>query len=197
MNGAAAGVFLKLAFPPGKQLNQFAGVESLAGIKVGLITGTGKAVPRAYQLAVITAIHTVTNQRTQLLRNGVAQLDCQVGNTQACIQFVGCDDGMGGAGIDAGATAAAMIFARLVNLQGQVSVQLADKKPRAGLLVDQVGVFANPAKAGFLCQRLFKYRCAVGEGAIAKRSCQGFNFVGQLLQPFADDLVIIAAQRVA
>jgi hypothetical protein len=94
-------------------------------------------------------------------------------------------------------TVAAVIFGRAVDLKGQVGVQLANKEPGTRLFVNQVGMLADPAEPGFLCQGLFQYRCAVGKGAVTKRSGQGLDSGRQLLQSLADDFVIVTAQCIA
>ncbi|MCY1446662.1 hypothetical protein D9M71_632450 [compost metagenome] len=81
--------------------------------------------------------------------------------------------------------------------QRQVDVQLAEKEPAAGLLVEQQGVLADPAEPGLLRQGLFQHRRAVDEGAMAERADGLLDAIGQLLQTLADQLVVVAPQGVA
>ena len=166
-------------------------------LETGFARVPGKAVPGAYQLTVITAVDAVADQWSQVFGDGTAQLDGQVGNAQACIEPVGRHDGAGRAGIDAGMTVTAVSLCRGIGRQCQVGVQLAEKKPGSGLLVDQVGVFADPAEPGLLCQCLFQYRCTVGKGAIAELADVRGDPVRQLLQSPAQQLVVVATEGIA
>ena len=58
-------------------------------------------------------------------------------------------------------------------------------------------MLADPAQSGLLCERFFQYRRTVGEGAVAERPNALFNTPGELLQPFAQHLVVITAQCIA
>ena len=57
-------------------------------------------------LAVITAIDAVAHRLPELARNMALVLNGQVGNAAACIELVGCDDGIGRADVDAGGAGA-------------------------------------------------------------------------------------------
>ena len=119
----------------------------------------GKSVPRANNLAVVTAINTVTHQRAELFGDAAAQFNGQVGDTASRIHAEGCNDGPGGADIDAFGAGTAMFSAWLIYRQWEVRVNLTEEEPAAGFPVDQVGMLADPAKTSFLCQRFFQYRC--------------------------------------
>jgi len=80
--------------------------------------------------------------------------------------------------------------------QGQVGINFAEEKPRAGLLGEQVAVFANPAQPGFFCQCLFQDWCAIGKYAIAKCADGLFDACRQFLHALAQYFVIIASQRI-
>ncbi len=60
---------------------------------------------------------------------------------------VGRDDRPGRAGVDAGVAVAAVVVGGRVDGQWQVGIQLAEKEPGAGALIDQVGMLADPAQA--------------------------------------------------
>lgn len=57
-------------------------------------------------------------------------------------------------------------------------------------------MLANPAQSGFFGQGLFHHRGAVDKGAITERTDLIGNAIGQLLQPPAHQLVVIAAQGI-
>ena len=84
-----------------------------------------------------------------------------------------------------------------VDRQGDVDEQFAKEEPAAGFAIEHQGVLADPAEAGLLCHGLFQHRCAVDEGSEAEGADHLLNALGQLLQALADQLVIVAAQRVA
>jgi hypothetical protein len=90
-----------------------------------------------------------------------------------------------------------MCGARLLFGQREVHVNLAEKKIRAGVAVDQIGVLADPAQAGVAGQGLLQYRRAVREDTVAEGPHRVLYAVAELLQARAHELVIIAAQGVA
>ena len=81
--------------------------------------------------------------------------------------------------------------------QRQVDKQLAKKEPATGFAIEHQGVLADPAKASLFGNRLFQYRGAVDKGAVAERANRLLNTLGQLLNAFANQLVVIAAEGVA
>ncbi len=139
----------------------------MAGRKVGLPRHAGKLVPRAHQLAIVTAVNAVAHGRAEFLRDGALQLDREVRDAAARIQLVGRHDRSRGAHVDTGAAASAVVGGRLVDGQGQICVQLAEEEPGAGALVQQVGVLADPAQARIARQRLLQNRRAVDEDPVA------------------------------
>ena len=170
----------------------------MAGVKVGFAGVPGKTVPRAHQLTVVAAEDAVADTPSQVLGDAAVVLNSQVGNAAAGIQLVGRDDGVGGAHGDAGLALAAMVFTGLVYGQGDVGVDFTEEKPAAGLTVEHQGVFALPAQPGFGRQRLFHHRGAVHKGA-GKFTVAHFrpDSGGQCGKPFADQFVVIPAQRIA
>ena len=89
-----------------------------------------------------------------------------------------------------------MVGLRLVHRQRQVRVDFAKKKPGTGFTIQHQRVLAAPAYAGFRGEFDFHDRCAVGEHAVLEW-CHGGNTVAQLLQPPAQDLVVVASHRIA
>ena len=65
-------------------------------------------VPRADELAVVAAVDTIAEQRSQRLIDGAVVFDRQIGNAAPCIELPRGRDGRGGAGWDAGLASAAM-----------------------------------------------------------------------------------------
>ena len=94
--------------------------------------------------------------------------------------------------------AASTVFGLLRRISGQrhVGVNLAEKKPGACLIVDQHGVFADPAKPRVFGQRALQHGGAVYEGAVLTASQLGFNPFGQLGEAPAHELVIIPPECV-
>lgn len=90
-----------------------------------------------------------------------------------------------------------MVTGCLVDRQRQVGVELAEKKPRALVLVDHICVLANPADTSFFRERFFEYRRAVDERAIAELANPLLNAFRQFLQFVAHQLVIVAAEGIA
>ncbi len=121
----------------------------MPGGKVALVGEFGKAVPRANDLAVVAAINAIPHHRSEFFGDAATQFDSQVGNTPPCIHAKGGHDCLCGADIDTLAAVTAMFLCGFIHRQWQVRVDLAQEEPAAGFLINQVGVFANPAKAGF------------------------------------------------
>ncbi len=84
-----------------------------------------------------------------------------------------------------------------IDRQRQIRVQLAEKEVRAGAAIDQHGVLADPAQPRIARQRFFQYRGGIHVSPIAEVADDGMDAFGQLLQPVAHQLVIVASQRVA
>ena len=87
--------------------------------------------------------------------------------------------------------------AGVVDGQRQVRVDLAEKKIRAHFAREQQRVLAAPAETRLRGERHFEHRCAVGEDAISEVAYLVGDAVGEPLQARAQDLVIVATERVA
>ena len=90
-----------------------------------------------------------------------------------------------------------MIAAGIVRGQRQIRVNLAEKEPGTGLPIEQIRVLADPAQTRGARQRLFQHRGAVGEHPVAEVADGLLDFVRELLQPLAHELVIIPPEGVA
>jgi len=86
---------------------------------------------------------------------------------------------------------------RRIDGQRQVREDLAEKKPRAIVTVEQVGVLADPAEARVARERLLEHRSTVGERAVALTTGCACHALGKSRQPRTHDLVIVAPKRVA
>src|SRR5687767_15561317 len=106
-------------------------VQAIPHRKIRFPRDLRKPVPRADDLAIVAAVHPVTDQRPQLLRDGGLVLDGQVGDAAPRVELVGPADGLGGAYLDAPLAGSTMIFFRDVTRQRQVAVHLAKEEPRA------------------------------------------------------------------
>ncbi len=58
-------------------------------------------------------------------------------------------------------------------------------------------MLADPAQASLLGQRLFHHGCRIGKDAVADRPDLALDAIGQLLQTLANELVVVAPQRIA
>ncbi len=84
-----------------------------------------------------------------------------------------------------------------VDRKRQVGEDFAEKEPGAGIAVDQVRVFADPAEPGVAGERFFQDRCAVDEGAVLRSGAAFGDPVRQPREALAQHLVIVAPQRIA
>jgi len=170
----------------------------VSGLEVALPGRASKAVPGADDLAIVATEHPIADQRAQFFRDRALEFDGQVGNTASRIQYIGADEGCRGADIQArGAASAVLTGMGRVDGQGEVDEQLAEEEETPGLAIQHQGVLADPAEAGLFGDGLFQYRGAVDESAEAERADGLLNALGQLLDAFADQLVVIAPQGVA
>jgi hypothetical protein len=113
--------------------------------QIGMGCRLREFVPGADELAVVTAVNAIPQQRSDFDRDRALQFDGEITYATSRIEFVGCGDGAGRAGGHAGLAAATVCGYGGVYRQRQIGVDLAQKKPGAGIAGDQVGVFADPA----------------------------------------------------
>ena len=153
-------------------------------------------VPGAHQLAVVTAIDAVSDQRPQLHGNGTRMLDRQVRDAAPRIELVRRGDRARRADLDAARARAAPVGDRFIRRQGEVGEDLAQEEHRAGILRQQQGVLATPADARLARQFHLEHRRGVRRDAVAERSRGLLDALGQQLKAAAQHLVIVAAARV-
>lgn len=84
-----------------------------------------------------------------------------------------------------------------VGRQRQVGIDLAQEEPGSGLPAEHDGVLADPAQAGLFGQRFFHDRRRVGKHPVSEWSDDLFDPLPELLEPLADQLVVVAPERVA
>ena len=83
---------------------------------------------------------------------------------------------------------------RQIYRQGDIDKKFAEKEPAASLAIEQQGVFADPAESRLLASGLLQYWRAVNEGTKTQRADLLLDAFCQLLQAFANQLVVVAAQ---
>jgi len=185
---------------PRKELDQRGCIETVPHVEVGQAGHAGKLVPGAGKLAVVAAIDAIAHERSQRHGNAAAMLDGQVGDAAPGIELVRRDDRLRGADVDAASTTAAVLVARCIRrharLQRQVGQNLAEEKQGTGLPRQQQRVLATPAQARLARQLHLQQRRRVGADPVAVRADLLADARGQLLQPLAQHLVIVAATRV-
>jgi len=191
------GAFEKFVLAPREQIDQLRTVEAVARREIGQGGFAGVFIPRADQLAVIAAVNAIAQQWPQLFGNCRAQFDRQVRNAAPRIDTIGADDRLSGADIDATRAGATMRRGRLIQRQRQVGVEFAEKKPRTGVAIEQIAVFADPAEARISRQRFFHDRRRVDKRAITEWPDRRRDAIRELLQTTTQNLVIIAPECVA
>ncbi len=93
----------------------------------------------------------------QIVGYGTALLDGEVGDAAGGIQHPGLDERIGGAGVEAPGTAAAVIGDhRRIGSQFRISENLPDEEPRPDSRPEQHGILANPAQPGTPGQFTFR-----------------------------------------
>ena len=99
-------------------------------------------------LADIAAVHPVAHRRAKLVRNGIAQLDGEVGDAGRRMDRVGGDDAPGRAVVDADRAPAAVPVEWRVGLEVEIEQHFAEQHPRAMPGHDQARILAVPAEPG-------------------------------------------------
>ena len=99
--------------------------------------------------------------------------------------------------VDALGAAAAVLARGRIRWQRQVAVDFAEEEPRPGVARQQQGVLAAPADAGPRRQLDLHHRRRVREHAVAERTGLALHALAQLLQPHAQQPVIVAPAGVA
>ena len=158
----------------------------------------GEAVPRTGVEAVVAAVNAVADRGAKLLRDRAFQLDGQVGDAAARVELERCGDCAGRAGVDAACAFAAVVALRLVRLQHGGGEDLGDEKPVAESAADEVGVFADKAKAGALAKVALEDRPGID---VPKRSGilagERLDALGQLAKRLGECVVVIGVTRVS
>ena len=162
-------------FAPAEELDEVRRVEPVPDAEIRLGRDPRELVPGADELAVVASEDPVADRGSQRLGNRAVVLDREVGNAAARIELVGRRDRAGRAGGQAGAAAAAAVRRARVYGERQVGEQFAEHEERAGALVDEVRVLADPAKAGIARERLLHDGRRIDERAVAERADFGFS----------------------
>ena len=102
-----------------------------------------------------------------------------------------------GTDVEARGAGAAMRRLRRRRRQRQIGVDLAQEEPRALVAREEQRVLAAPAEPGLGGERHLEHRRAVGEYAIAELADLVADRRGEALQAGAQNLVVVAAQRIA
>src|SRR5690606_39646768 len=181
---------------PAEQLDQRSRVEPAARREIAGRPRLCEAIPWTGELAVVAAVDAVADRRAKRLRNRAFQLDRQVGDAAARVDAVRRDDGAGWARVDAAHAAAAVIGGRLRRRQRQVGIQRAQEEGRAATRLDQQRVLAAPAQPGAARELDLQDRCRIAEHAVAEDADLRLDPRREPLQPCADHLVIVAAERI-
>ncbi len=109
-------------------------------------------VPGADVLADVAAEDLAAHGFAQFCGDGALLFDGEVGDAARGIHLVWRDEGVGGAGVDAAGAGAAAVGGDLqgsVGGDGDGGDDDGEEKPGAELLINDAGVFADPADAGF------------------------------------------------
>ena len=175
--------------------------EVVAGAQLGLARHLRPLVPRAHREAVVAAVDPVADRRPEFLRDRPLVLDRQVRDAAPRVEPIGRREGVGRAGLEAGAAGAAMVLLRRVRLQGQGGEHRAEEQPRAVAARDEVGVLALPAEPRRLRQRLLHDRRGVDEhlhlaAHLAAIAPSPREPAGQLLELALDHVVVVAVAGV-
>ncbi len=153
--------------------------------KVRLFAPLGETVPGTDQLAVITAVDAVAEQRSQFIGNAAFVFNSEIGDAASGIHHIGLDNGRSRTDIETGPATAAMVANGLIRRQRQIGIEFAEKEPGAGGAVKNIAVLADPAKPGLCRKRFFQHRGAVDKYPITELADLLSDTPCQLLQALA------------
>src|SRR3569623_3411945 len=124
-------------------------------------------------------------------------LDGQIGNAAAGIDAMGTVERLRRAGVETAAAGAAVVAGMrgLVRRQLDARQDHTEEQPAAMLAADDIGMFALPAEASRLGQRLFELRRGIAEHLEIAASLRG-QPAAERFQRLLDRLVIVAALRI-
>src|SRR5690606_11264141 len=119
----------------------------------------GKPVPRTNILADIATENPVFKFTLYFFRNSFFKLYCIIADALASVYLIRFRNGIRRTGIHTPGTGAAMVGLLIISRQLKVRDDFPDKKEAAVLPVDEVAVFAYPAKSAFLRPHFIHNRC--------------------------------------
>ena len=109
-------------------------------------------------------------------------LDGEIGNAAARLELVRTADRLSRAHVDAALARSATIRLLLVGREGEITINLAEKKPGPGFAIQQQRVLAAPADARLCGELDLEHRRRIGEHAVAERPGLGFDPLAEFLQ---------------
>ncbi len=121
----------------------------MPGEEIALGAVAGEAVPRTDGHAVIAAIDAVPQHGSEFNRNCAFEFNRQIGDAAPGIHHIGGDNRLCGTNVDAGDAIAAVRLRWFIDGQGKIGVDLSQKKPGSGMLIDEIAVLANPSQSRF------------------------------------------------
>ena len=135
---------------------------------------------------------------------GPPELDGEVGDAACGVHdggsgVVAPEERAGGAGVEAASAGAAVVLAEGGGgRKGQVGEEDAEEEVRPVPRVDEHGVSAEPAQAGERGELPLKEGTRVDvRAALDGSPCRALEAAAELVQPLGDDVVVVAAARVA
>ncbi len=154
-----------------------------------------KLVPWTDGQTIVAAIDAIAHRAAELVRDMPLMLDGEIGDAARRIELIGLREGIGRADILTGPAGTAAVLMRRIGLQRLRGEYGAEKKPRAKLARNEIGVFALPAKPCGLGEGLFHHRRGVDEnlhlhGRLFRQPARN------PLEPFLDEVVIVAVLRI-
>src|SRR5215471_9012722 len=129
------------------------------------------------------------------LRNLSAKLDGCIRNAFPAVENIRFDDCICGAGIDTTSAGSATIRGGRIRLERKVRENAAEKQPGSRLLMDDAGVFSEPADTGILRKDAFIHRSSIDKCA-RPAAFLSFDPPRNILQLEFDGVVIVLAPSV-
>jgi len=137
-------------------------------------------IPGTDILANVAAKNPIAHSLPQRFGNGLAEFNGEVADAATAVQYIRCNERIGRAGVETCRTRTTVVgLLGWIVVEFHIGEQGGQKKPTAGLSIEEQTVFTNPAQAGPLGKLAFQqgrridhspYAC--GGNRSAKRFCK-------------------------
>jgi len=199
--GAAQRHSLGLARPlvlaPGEQLSQLCRVQSMPGLEVRVGAEFGRSGSRGRPAGSRASRRCGCPSAAEFLGNRATVLDGQIGNAAPCVELVRRDDRLRRADVDAALQLPHRLAGAATSALRADRCRSRQEKTRSRLRASATACSCRSSRGRRCAPALFPVRAHCRRRRGSRAVDLHGDALGQLLQPRAHQLVIVAAQGVA